>query len=96
MSRPFLVNKQASLWVPCSGAVERTRTSDLLITNQLLYQLSYNGVVRGLAAWKKWNSILSPPENQVRAGRAPGRYLRHSQKSSESSTVTRMLVVRGK
>jgi hypothetical protein len=27
-------------------------------------------VVRGLAAWKKWNSILSPPENQARAGRA--------------------------
>src|SRR5690606_40690606 len=25
------------------GAVERSRTSDLLITNQLLYQLSYNG-----------------------------------------------------
>jgi hypothetical protein len=42
---------------------------DVLLTNQLLYQLSYNGVVRGLAAWKKWNSILSPPENQARAGR---------------------------
>ena len=27
----------------CPGAVERSRTSDLLITNQLLYQLSYNG-----------------------------------------------------
>lgn len=26
------------------GAVERSRTSDLLITNQLLYQLSYNGM----------------------------------------------------
>ena len=26
-----------------NGAVERSRTSDLLITNQLLYQLSYNG-----------------------------------------------------
>ena len=25
-----------------NGAVERSRTSDLLITNQLLYQLSYN------------------------------------------------------
>lgn len=25
------------------GAGERTRTSDLLITNQLLYQLSYTG-----------------------------------------------------
>ena len=27
-----------------SGAGERTRTADLLITNQLLYQLSYAGV----------------------------------------------------
>ena len=26
-----------------NGAVERNRTSDLLITNQLLYRLSYNG-----------------------------------------------------
>ena len=28
----------------CSGAGRRTRTPDLLITNQLLYQLSYTGV----------------------------------------------------
>ena len=28
-----------------SGADERSRTSDLLITNQLLYQLSYVGIV---------------------------------------------------
>ena len=28
------------------GAVERSRTSDLLITNQLLYQLSYNSFVK--------------------------------------------------
>ncbi len=27
-----------------TGAEERSRTSDLLITNQLLYQLSYFGV----------------------------------------------------
>lgn len=27
------------------GAGERTRTADLLITNQLLYQLSYTGGV---------------------------------------------------
>ena len=26
-----------------NGAVARIRTGDLLITNQLLYQLSYNG-----------------------------------------------------
>ncbi len=26
-----------------SGAVKRNRTADLLITNQLLYHLSYNG-----------------------------------------------------
>jgi hypothetical protein len=29
------------------GAVERNRTSDLLITNQLLYQLSYNSTQGG-------------------------------------------------
>lgn len=27
-----------------SDAVEKNRTSDLLITNQLPYQLSYNGI----------------------------------------------------
>ena len=32
-----------------SGAGERTRTADLLITNQLLYQLSYAGVEAGSA-----------------------------------------------
>ena len=31
--------------IPIHGAVERSRTSDLLITNQLLYQLSYNGKI---------------------------------------------------
>ena len=29
-----------------SGAPTRTRTADLLITNQLLYQLSYRGTAR--------------------------------------------------
>lgn len=29
--------------IDCSGAGEGNRTSDLLITNQLLYQLSYTG-----------------------------------------------------
>jgi hypothetical protein len=29
-----------------NGASERDRTSDLLITNQLLYRLSYAGVLR--------------------------------------------------
>ena len=30
------------------GAGERSRTLDLLITNELLYQLSYTGFVRGI------------------------------------------------
>ncbi|KAF0190786.1 MAG: hypothetical protein FD165_2455 [Gammaproteobacteria bacterium] len=30
------------------GAGERNRTSDLLITNQLLYRLSYSGDVRSI------------------------------------------------
>jgi hypothetical protein len=29
----------------CDGADERSRTADLLITNQLLYQLSYVGTL---------------------------------------------------
>ena len=41
----------------CAGAGERTRTADLLITNQLLYQLSYAGMcarsadLRGRQEW---------------------------------------------
>jgi hypothetical protein len=31
------------------GAPTRTRTADLLITNQLLYQLSYRGTVDALS-----------------------------------------------
>ncbi len=30
-----------------NGATERTRTADLLITSELLYQLSYCGVSEG-------------------------------------------------
>ena len=33
-----------------AGAGERTRTADLLITNQLLYQLSYAGLLVKLEA----------------------------------------------
>ena len=32
---------------PRIGAVGRNRTGDLLITNQLLYQLSYNSILKG-------------------------------------------------
>ncbi len=34
-----------------NGAGERTRTADLLITNQLLYQLSYAGQRRRFSAY---------------------------------------------
>ncbi len=39
--KKWLASPQA---IEFSGAVERNRTSDLLITNQLLYQLSYNSI----------------------------------------------------
>ena len=32
--------------IQAAGAGNRTRTDDLLITNQLLYQLSYAGLLR--------------------------------------------------
>ena len=41
------------------GADERSRTSDLLITNQLLYQLSYISEARHFS--KNPNPYLSPP-----------------------------------
>ena len=34
------------------GAVEWTRTTDLLITNQLLYQLSYNSPYRSIDGYR--------------------------------------------
>ena len=37
---------KAPLTIEFSGAAERNRTPDLLITNQLLYQLSYSSQVR--------------------------------------------------
>ena len=40
---PYAIGSIASLY-PVFGAGRRTRTPDLLITNQLLYQLSYTGV----------------------------------------------------
>ena len=33
-------------WKEKNGAGKRNRTSDLLITNQLLYRLSYSGTAR--------------------------------------------------
>ena len=36
-------NQQIDVFVGFYGAPTRTRTADLLITNQLLYQLSYRG-----------------------------------------------------
>ena len=44
----FIVNTKGEIETPTIirklGAGKRSRTSDLLITNQLLYQLSYSGV----------------------------------------------------
>ena len=45
MSSPFRYEK-SPVKGPCSltGAAKKNRTSDLLITNQLLYRLSYSGM----------------------------------------------------
>ena len=37
-----------------NGATERSRTADLLITNQLLYQLSYGGISVGNGVFNKF------------------------------------------
>src|SRR4029079_12206365 len=64
-----------------AGAEKRTRTSDLLITNQLLYQLSYLG--NRAVLWfppprvnaRSWLP-RSPPTPRSRARRADGTRLR--------------------
>ena len=43
---PVWLGMSMRLRLSASGAGERTRTPDLLITNQLLYQLSYTSVKR--------------------------------------------------
>ena len=58
---PLLISE----WVPdtepiyclmCIGAGERTRTADLLITNQLLYQLSYAGKIKRFSTYCVYES----------------------------------------
>ena len=44
----------------CAGAGGRTRTPDLLITNQLLYRLSYTSILTGTAL-----SFYAAPERLV-------------------------------
>ena len=48
-----------------TGAGERTRTADLLITNQLLYQLSYAGVFLESATCGKHGRVLFPDRQDV-------------------------------
>ena len=43
------------------GAGSRIRTDDLLITNQLLYQLSYAGKIRAQSTVITKGNKLSPP-----------------------------------
>ena len=53
-------------------ADERTRTADLLITSELLYQLSYVGLLRcvsisqRMAAFIRWRANLARPRRAPR------------------------------
>ena len=53
----FLISPKIAGTLDKPGAEERSRTSDLLITNQLLYQLSYFGkLIRPLFYHSIWQS----------------------------------------
>ena len=54
-----LCKRYVKLLVQASGAGERTRTPDLLITNQLLYQLSYTST--GAAFWRQEKQLFPFP-----------------------------------
>ena len=67
---PFQINEMFRL----SGAPTRTRTADLLITNQLLYQLSYRGTGRSFRRlaqilqeekWQIFCSFTHPPGTAI-------------------------------
>ena len=47
-------------WSDEWGAGNRARTDDLLITNQLLYQLSYAGIYAPTVAWRFAGDKRSP------------------------------------
>ena len=47
-TRHFRMSSDLSVWE--SGAAEGTRTPDPIITNDVLYQLSYSGLPAGLIA----------------------------------------------
>ena len=52
-----------------NGAGDRSRTHDLLITSQLLYQLSYTGNVLKFIWWRMTGSNRRPPA--CKAGALP-------------------------
>ena len=54
------------LWAP-SGAGERSRTLDLLITNELLYQLSYTGETFLLPSSRPYYCVTSVAPFGLRA-----------------------------
>ena len=56
---PVWLGMSMRLRLSASGAGERTRTPDLLITNQLLYQLSYTST--GAAFWRQEKQLFPFP-----------------------------------
>jgi hypothetical protein len=59
----------------CSGADGRTRTGDLLITNQLLYQLSYVGLRQALRRRAPADNLGSVPHRRPSSvGLRPSRF----------------------
>ena len=65
-----------------SSADGRTRTADLLITNQLLYQLSYVGLERALRPRGRWTG-------RILSGRAGGCHARSGQQGAAGPGVPR-------
>ena len=64
-----------AFWAVSIGAGEKTRTSDLLITNQLLYQLSYTSAEPEIIAKRAVRGHQRPgDEAEVRASRAYSKF----------------------
>ena len=65
-----------------NGAGERSRTLDLLITSQLLYQLSYTG---NLEWWRMTGSNRRPPA--CKAGALPAELILLGKKNKRSDVL---------
>ena len=54
----YITKKHLERCISINGAAGKNRTCDPVITNDVLYQLSYNGLIKSILTLKTHNNIL--------------------------------------